>query len=278
MIRNILSISLLVILFAACGSKSGDTQQTTSSDSTDAEAVADTMAAASEEESDIIPMAADELFDDFFFNFAANKKLQKSRIKFPLSEVDGQNIKQISASEWKMDYFFLRQDYYTLLFDNEQQMEDVKNTTVDHAIVEKIFLSAGKVKQYVFHRTKGAWMLQMIVNLPVEQSTNASFLQFYQRFATDEDYQVESLAEEVRFIGPDPDDDFSMMEGIITPDTWPAFAPKLPKKMIYNIIYGVPQKVSAQKIFVLRGIANGMEMDLFFQHRDGKWRLTKMTT
>jgi hypothetical protein len=69
-----------------------------------------------------------------------------------------------------------------------------------------------------------------------------------------------------------------MMEGIITPDTWPAFAPQLPKKMIYNIIYGVPQKESDQKIFVLRGIANGMEVELFFRHRDGKWRLTKMTT
>ncbi len=278
MIRNILSISLLVILFAACGGKTSGTQQATLSDSTDTEVAADSLATQSDEESDVIPMAADELFDDFFFNFAANKKLQKSRIKFPLTEINGQKIKQISASEWKTDYFFLRQDYYTLLFDSEQQMEEVKNTAVDHAIVEKIFLSNGEVKQYVFHRNKGAWMLQMVVHLPVAQSTNASFLQFYQRFATDEAYQVESLAEEVRFIGPDPDDDFSMMEGIITPDTWPAFAPQLPKKMIYNIIYGVPQKESDQKIFVLRGIANGMEVELFFRHRDGKWRLTKMTT
>ena len=31
------------------------------------------------------PKAMDELFDDFFFNFAANKKLQKQRVIFPLS-------------------------------------------------------------------------------------------------------------------------------------------------------------------------------------------------
>lgn len=29
------------------------------------------------------PKAMDELFDDFFFNFAANKKVQKARIIFP---------------------------------------------------------------------------------------------------------------------------------------------------------------------------------------------------
>ena len=31
-----------------------------------------------------MPKAADELFDDFFFNFAGNKKLQRKRIVFPL--------------------------------------------------------------------------------------------------------------------------------------------------------------------------------------------------
>ena len=31
-----------------------------------------------------MPKAADELFDDFIFNFAANKKLQMQRIQFPL--------------------------------------------------------------------------------------------------------------------------------------------------------------------------------------------------
>ena len=32
-----------------------------------------------------MPKSADELFDDFIFNFAANKKLQYKRIHFPLS-------------------------------------------------------------------------------------------------------------------------------------------------------------------------------------------------
>ena len=54
-----------------------------------------------------MPKAADQLFDDFFFNFIANKKLQRKRIVFPLPvENNGKVTKQIARNQWKMDYFF----------------------------------------------------------------------------------------------------------------------------------------------------------------------------
>ena len=31
-----------------------------------------------------MPVAAEELFDDFLFNFASNKRLQMERVKFPI--------------------------------------------------------------------------------------------------------------------------------------------------------------------------------------------------
>ena len=68
------------------------------------------------------------------------------------------------------------------------------------------------------------------------------------------------------------------MEGLISSDTWEAFAPELPQKMIFNIIYGQPHKSGNKKIFVLRGIANGMELEMGFVKKDGKWKLTKLTT
>ena len=66
------------------------------------------------------------------------------------------------------------------------------------------------------------------------------------------------------------------MEGLLTPDTWPAFAPELPRDMIYNIIYGNTTTQGNQKIFVIRGIANGLEMELTFKKTDGKWMLTRL--
>lgn len=225
-----------------------------------------------------MPRAADAMFDDFLFNFLANKRLQKERIVFPLRIFEGDKVEQMEERQWQMEHLFMRQGYYTLLFNDEQQMALMKDTAVSEAIVEKILLKKNQVKDYMFRRIRGAWMLCEVRVNPVDQNINASFLKFYQRFASDSAFQVKSLNETVQFVGPDPDDDFNMMEGVITADTWEAFAPKLPAKSIYNVIYGKPQKEGNDKIFLLRGVANGLEVELRFKRAGDKWLLMKMTT
>ena len=225
-----------------------------------------------------MPRAADAMFDDFLFNFLANKKLQKERVVFPLRVTEGNTIAKIEEKDWKMEHLFMRQGYYTLIFNDDKQMQLMKDTAVSEAIVEKIMLARNEVKNYCFQRIKGAWLLREIKVTPLQSNANASFLGFYQRFVTDTAFQIKSISETVDFVGPDPDDDFNMMEGVITPDTWAAFAPTLPRKTLYNIIYGKPQEEGRQKIFLLRGVANGLEMELRFKKEGGKWLLKKMTT
>ena len=224
------------------------------------------------------PKAMDEFFDDFFFNFAANKKVQKARIIFPLTVHKADKDEQIEKNKWQMERFFMHQGYYTLLFDNDEQMQLSKDTSINQAIVERIQLKKNLVKDYVFNRIRGAWLLREIRESSMEENINASFLAFYQRFSTDKAFQVKSLNTTVKFVGPDPDDDFNLMEGLITPDTWEAFAPELPKKTIYNIIYGEPKSTGNGKIFILRGISNGLEMELRFKKVGERWLLMKMTT
>lgn len=224
-----------------------------------------------------MPKAADELFDDFIFNFAANRKLQMARIKFPLKVVDGENTTYIKKADWKMEHFFMEQGYYTLIFDNHKQMGVVKDTSINNVVVEKVYLKKERVAKYMFERIRGRWMLTSILNNAMYHNTNASFLAFYQKFATDFDFQIESLNNPVMFTGPDPDDDFSTMTGEIAPETWPAFAPELPSGFIYNIMYGQKYVEGDQKIFVMRGIANGMEMELTFRRIDGTWKLMSLS-
>ena len=224
-----------------------------------------------------MPKAADELFDDFIFNFAANRKLQLGRIKFPLEIVDGENVAYLKKKQWKMEHFFMDQGYYTLIFDNMKQMNVVKDTSINNVIVEKVYLAKEKVEKYIFKRINGRWMLTSVHTNDMVQNTNASFLAFYQKFASDPSFQIERLNNPVMFTGPDPDDDFSTMTGEIAPETWPAFAPELPSDFIYNIMYGQKYTEGNQKIFVMRGIANGMEMQLTFKRMDGKWKLTSLS-
>ena len=226
-----------------------------------------------------MPRAADAYFDDFVFNFTANKRLQFERIVFPLrvTEADGK-MKMTEKSQWKMEHLFMRQGYYTLLFDDDAQMSHMKDTAVNEAVVEKIMLRKNQVKNYFFHRVRGAWMMYEVRTVPMEENVNASFLSFYKRFTTDSVFQVQSINETVQFVGPDPDDDFNMMEGVITPDTWEAFAPQLPEKVLYNIVYGKHETEGNKKIFLMRGVANGLEVELRFKKVGGKWLLMKMTT
>lgn len=270
----IASVLMVLCTTAGCTGKNNSGADTAGIDSTDTTA-ADTLEQLITEQP--MPKAADELFDDFIFNFAANRKLQFKRIKFPLRVVNGKSEKMVEKSQWKMEHFFMNQGYYTLIFDNRRQMKIVKDTSINHVVVEKIYLKRKKVKQYIFNRINGEWNLVEVNTGAMYQNNNASFLDFYQKFATDSAFQSRHLDSPIHFSGPDPDDDFSTMTGNIEPETWPAFAPELPANFIYNIIYGQQYTQSNKKILVMRGIANGMEMELTFVRKGKAWKLTRLS-
>lgn len=270
--------AVALLMFSCTGKKGGQGEEMP------ADSVADTTVVTETDTLELLitetpmPRAADAMFDDFIFNFVANKKLQKERIIFPLRKTENGKTELTEKDQWKMERFFMKQGYYTLFFDNDKEMELMKDTAVSEATVEKIQLKKNRVMDYLFQRIKGAWMLKEIRVTTLEQNPNASFLAFYQRFVSDSVFQIKSLNETVQFVGPDPDDDFNMMEGVITPESWEAFAPTLPTKVLYNIVYGKPIAEGNDKIFLLRGVANGLEMELRFKKVGGKWLLMKMST
>lgn len=224
-----------------------------------------------------IPVAADELFDDFIFNFAGNRKQQIRRILFPLTVVENGQKRSVSRNSWKTDHFFMEQGFYTLILDDRKQMALPKDTSISRVTVERINLDNSEVEQFHFDRTTGKWMLKSIEKSTVENNDNSSFLTFYHRFVTDTVFQMQSLNDFVTFSGPNPDDDFEELVGEITPEQWPAFAPAdLPSGTIYNIIYGEKRVGSTQKIFMLRGISNGQEMEMTFKKSGSQWKLTKL--
>ena len=226
-----------------------------------------------------MPRGADELFDDFIFNFAVSRKLQKERITFPLLVKKGGKEEHLEQQQWKTEHFFMDQDYYTMIFDNREEMELMKDTSVNHVIIEKIYLDKETVRQYVFNRIDGKWMMQELREDAMGNNSNASFLKFYQHFASDQDFQVKSMNATVEFTSPNPDDDFSIQTGEIVPEQWAMFKPALiPQGFIYNIIYGQQYKGGDQKIFVIHGIANGFSSEMTFRRLAGQWKLVKFSS
>ena len=221
---------------------------------------------------------ADELFDDFVFNYAEDTLFQRQRTVFPLPYYKGDTPLKISREQWRHDSLFAGQSCYTLLFDREEDRDLVGDTSLSSVQVEWIFLRSHKVKRYYFQRTKGGvWMLEAMNLRDMEESDeDENFVTFYERFATDSVYQAGHVHEPLQFITIDPDDEFSILETTLDRERWFAFRPALPTDKLSNINYGQRNEdLSTTKILKVNGVSNGYSNILYFRKRRGEWELYK---
>jgi hypothetical protein len=222
------------------------------------------------------PMVADELFDDFIFNYASDDALQRQRTVFPLPYYDRDTPLKIEADFWKHDYLFTKENYYTLLFDKEEDMDMVGDTTLTSVQVEWIFLKTRMVKRYYFERKRGMWMLEAINLREMEKGENEDFVEFYTRFVRDSVYQSKHISHPLQFITIDPDDEFSILETTLDVDQWYAFRPVMPTDRLSNINYGQKNEdLSDTKILKVNGIGNGYSNIFYFRKRGKGWELYK---
>lgn len=222
------------------------------------------------------PIEADESFDDFIYNFASDDALQRQRIVFPLPYYNGDTASKIEKKYWKHDALFTKQNYYTLLFDREEDMDLVGDTSLTSVQVEWIYVKTRTVKKYYFERIKGAWMLEAINLRSIEANENEDFVDFFSRFVTDSIFQSQRIRQPLSFVTTDPDDDFSILETTLDLNQWFAFKPVLPADKLSNINYGQKNSDrSLHKILALKGIGNGFSNILYFQRRESGWELYK---
>ena len=220
------------------------------------------------------PMEADELFDDFIFNYASDDALQRQRTVFPLPYYDRDTPLKIEADFWKHDYLFTKENCYTLLFDKEEDMDMVGDTTLTSVQVEWIFLKTRMVKRYYFERKRGMWMLEAINLREMEKGENEDFVEFYTRFVTDSVYQSKHIRHPLQFITIDPDDEFSILETTLDVDQWYAFRPVMPTDRLSNINYGQKNEdLSDTKILKVNGIGNGYSNIFYFRKSSKGWEL-----
>lgn len=268
----------MMVVSTGCNDKKPEPVDTTKTDSVvkdtaDSDTVAQIIAETP------MPKAADQLFDDFFFNFIASPKVQRARINFPLPVTvttdRQQRTMEMKRSQWKMDKFFRPQGYYTLIFDNENQMKLAKSTKLDSVIVERIHLRRGEVEQYWFDHQNGKWRMCAIKRISFSQSVNASFLKFLSRFFESDGNGY--IKDPLPYSGPDPNgEETSIVNTSIPANEWKTFLPEIPGDEIYNILYGQKYKEGTRKILSFKGLSNGLETQLVFKKKKGNWQLVKL--
>ena len=274
----------LLIGLASCGNGKRNTEvqeaQSLPQDTTvtvDTLCVAESTISTPSDES-IVPVAADESFADFLYNFALDENLQLRRILFPLPCHLDNRKDSIHEENWKHDPLFSHEEFYTMLFDTMDDTELEKDTSLTHVRIERIELKTRKMKRYHFERLEGLWTLKAIDEtfLPEERKGLKDFYTFYERFANDSLFQAEHTADPLPFVAPDPEDEFQILKTTLKKEQWFTFQPKLPMEYLTNINYGQRlKKNSRTRVIELRGFGNGFNNALFFRFRNGSWKLTR---
>lgn len=275
--KRIFFVAGLALFLASCGSKKKQIEAATEEDSVASVVHATDTTVFVELIEQPLPVVGNESFEDFIYVFATDTAFQLSRIVFPLPYYEEDNPIKINKKDWEHDALFIKQSYYTLLLDNEMEMEHNNDSSHHSVQVEWIYLNTHKVKKYYFERTNGRWKLEAINLRPILKSKRTDFVEFYVQFAADSIYQLQHIKEPLEFVTTDPDDDFSIIETTLDVAQWFAFKPALPDTILTNITYGKESPENSQgKILQLKGIGNGFLNTLFFRRRtSGRWEMYK---
>lgn len=225
-----------------------------------------------------VPVTADESFPDFFYNFASDESFQRSRIVFPISYYKGDQVIRTTKEDWTFDPLFSHYPAYTALFDNEEDMEMEKDTSVHSVQIDWMYLADRKIKRYYFERINNSWFLEAInmENLPLSEDDGEDFFSFYLEFSSDSLFQQQRMHHPLAFVTADPEDEFQIIETTLDAGQWAAFRPPLVKGWLSNVHYGQPDALSSNhKIVEFKGFGNGFNNALYFERRRGEWRLVK---
>ena len=222
--------------------------------------------------------ALDGVFNDFLFAYLHSRKLRRERTAKPLRlEHTSRPTDTLEEFDPEFEFGFLSGEYFTTLYGNARQMqsEDEEEMEEDSIVsLQRINLNDGTIRNFQFLREQGRWMLDAIREATFEDDDLGNFLSFYAQFCTDSLFQTQSIADPLRVIIQDTEDEEGSIDGIIDADQWQTFCSEVPSGIISNIRKG--QSYGGQKIVLRKsGLANGLQEVFTFTKDKGNWRLTK---
>ena len=222
--------------------------------------------------------ALDGVFNDFLFAYLHSRKLRRERTANPLRlEHNERPAEILEEFDPEFEFGFLTGEYFTTLYGNISQMqaEDDEELEEDSIVsLQRINLNDGTIRNFLFLKKAGGWQLDAIREGTFDDDELSDFLAFYARFCADSIFQSQSIADPLRVVLQDPDDEEESIDGIISADQWQTFCPEVPGGIISNIRKG--QHYGGQRIVLRKsGLSNGLqEVFTFTKERTG-WRLSR---
>lgn len=218
--------------------------------------------------------ATDELFEEFLYNFVSEDKFQLRRVMFPLKVYKSSGDSTYIAKEnWKHNDSFANEEYYSVIFDKEDDIDLASDSTLNEIKIRLADNSVSYLKSYLFSKNKNTWSLKNILEEEINSDVDV-FENFLFKFVTDTVFQTERLKSHIIYVHTDPDNDFEILEEKINLEQWNVVKPQYCSQKLAYIDYSNNQK-SNKKVVVIKGLANGYSTILFFKKEKGHWTLYK---
>ncbi len=227
-------------------------------------------------EPEVLPESADQLFNDFFYNFASDMQFQKQRIVFPVKCEDCDTIIKCKRADWTDQ--LVVDDYYVILYERPEEVAMQQDTSIANVTVERINLDINEVDFFRFDRINGKWMMTGVRHEPIPETTNSDFLQFYHAFSSDSTTLRNSILEPLKFVLTSEDEEIEDEVQELSVDEWLSVSGEIPfpSHQIVNINYGQTCISRNNKLLLVTGISNGLFMRYKFTKIDGQWMLVEV--
>ena len=221
----------------------------------------------------------DGVFNDFLFAYLHSRSLRRERTAKPLRlEQTNHPTELLDQFDPEFEFSFLSGEYFTTLYGNAAQMqaEDEEELEEDSTVsLQRINLNDGTIRNFLFLRSEGRWQLDAVREATFDDEEDLSdFLAFYARFCKDSLFQMQSIANPLRIVLQNPEDEEDCIDGTIDADQWQTFCPEVPSGIISNIRKG--QHYGHHRIVLRKsGLANGLQEVFTFTKDRAGWHLTR---
>lgn len=256
-------LSAAAVFFNACAG--GKTGNVTEEDSllVEDDSLAETSDSLILLEEQPVSVRADELFNDFFYNFISDVKFQRLRTDYPMKKHKGSIFGHFST-----------RDFFTVIFEHRKDLALLKDTTLRKVSVEWIYLDSLNVDRFNFWKVDGEWLLIDRTESSLVDSPNADFFRFYDRFVNDTIAQIDAIGDGVTFTVEAQEGD-EEVDSIVTPDVWTEFMSDKPvlSPVLVNIDYGQKVEDGDNRDLLFQGFSNGVSIEFRFRREDGQWFL-----
>ena len=277
--RFLISFTILLFFVSACNNASEDRGEVIATDSVYVDSscyVQDTLQLFEEE---VLPKSADELFNDFFFNYTSDMNFKNQRQAYSLDCNIGDTVIKIHSSELGAYSELFVDDYYSIIYERNEDLSFQKDTSLNEVIVERIDLDGEQIEQYNFNRIEGKWMLTGVGRNEMDYNPNSDFLDFYKIFSSDSVYRKNCINEPLKFVMLSENDEIEDDIQQLTTDEWMSMSSDLPlpANVMININYGQTIISKNSKLLLVEGVSNGLSLTYRFMKIDGAWNLVEVT-